>query len=81
VLAVPGLVRACYDGRPGHPVVLGGSELALVAGLQGDHGARSLLAGARLVECGDICSDADVDTPADLALLSAACRAPAASSP
>jgi molybdenum cofactor cytidylyltransferase len=62
----PGRTRATYDGRPGHPVVLGPEQLAAVAGLQGDEGARGLLSGGLLIECGRLCSGIDVDTPEQL---------------
>jgi CTP:molybdopterin cytidylyltransferase MocA len=58
--------RAVYEGRPGHPVVLGPLERAAIAGLAGDHGARGLLRGGRTIECSALCSGVDVDTPADL---------------
>jgi CTP:molybdopterin cytidylyltransferase MocA len=67
----PGGTRATYDGRPGHPVVLGPEQLAAVAGLRGDEGARGLLSGARTIECGGLCSGLDVDTPDDLELAAA----------
>ena len=62
----PPRTRASYDGRPGHPVVLGPLELAALQSLSGDVGARSLLAGGRLIECGSLGSGADVDTIEDL---------------
>jgi CTP:molybdopterin cytidylyltransferase MocA len=37
--------------------------------LSGDHGARELLAGGRIIECSDMASGRDVDTPEDLAAL------------
>jgi CTP:molybdopterin cytidylyltransferase MocA len=58
--------RALYDGRPGHPVVLGPEQMAAVAGLTGDRGAREVLRGGPTVECGKLCSGRDVDTPEDL---------------
>lgn len=58
--------RAVYDGVPGHPVVLGSEQLAAVSGLQGDRGARGMLDGGPTVECADLCSGRDVDTPDDL---------------
>ena len=58
--------RAVYDGRPGHPVVLGPVQMRAVAGLRGDHGARSLLGGGRTIECGSLSAARDVDTPEDL---------------
>lgn len=62
----PPRTRAAYDGRPGHPVVLGPEELAALSSLTGDRGARDLLRGGRLVEVGHLCSGRDVDTPDDL---------------
>jgi CTP:molybdopterin cytidylyltransferase MocA len=62
----PAPARATYDGRPGHPVSLASRQLAAVAGLSGDHGARELLASARMIECGALCSGRDVDTRRDL---------------
>ncbi|WP_193613327.1 NTP transferase domain-containing protein [Nocardioides lijunqiniae] len=58
------LARASYDGRPGHPVLLGRAHWAGVQGsATGDRGARDYLdsAGARLVECGDLATGQDVD--------------------
>ena len=67
--------RAEYDGRPGHPVALGPNELAAVRQLRGDRGARVLLAGARMIECGALCSGRDVDTPRDLEAIRSEARA------
>jgi molybdenum cofactor cytidylyltransferase len=58
--------RAVYDGRPGHPVVLGPAQIAQLTGLDGDIGARKLLDGGPVIEIGHICSGRDVDTPEDL---------------
>jgi CTP:molybdopterin cytidylyltransferase MocA len=60
--------RAVYDGSPGHPVVLGADHLPALEGLSGDVGAREVLArvGALEIECGGLCSAADVDTPEEL---------------
>jgi molybdenum cofactor cytidylyltransferase len=58
--------RAVYDGRPGHPVVLGPEQIAGLTRLDGDIGARKLLDGGPVVEIGHICSGRDVDTPEDL---------------
>lgn len=63
------LARAAYDGVPGHPVVIGAAHWpGLLAGLAGDQGARGYLAAHEhlLVECGDLATGGDVDTPADL---------------
>ncbi|MFJ4669110.1 nucleotidyltransferase family protein [Kitasatospora purpeofusca] len=67
-----GLAAATYGGRRGHPVLIGAGHLAeAAAGARGDAGARALLAAhaAELVpvECGDVASPDDLDTPADLA--------------
>ncbi|HUC91615.1 MAG TPA: nucleotidyltransferase family protein [Paenibacillus sp.] len=37
------IVRASYAGRPGHPVLFDRDMYALIDGLQGDEGARSVL--------------------------------------
>lgn len=60
------LLRASYDGKPGHPVVLGRGHWAGVAGsAAGDRGARDYLAAhaeeVRLVECGDLATGVDRD--------------------
>ena len=59
------LARACYRGRPGHPVGLGRDHYGSVLGsLRGDQGARGYLraaTGVRLVECGDLATGDDVD--------------------
>jgi nicotine blue oxidoreductase len=63
------LVRAAYGGAPGHPVALGREHWAgVAAAAEGDRGARSYLQGTahRLVECGDLATGRDVDTPEDL---------------
>jgi CTP:molybdopterin cytidylyltransferase MocA len=63
--AEPGGTRAVYDGRPGHPVVLGREQMSAIRGLAGDRGARDVLRGGRTIECGtDLARD--VDTPDDL---------------
>lgn len=69
--ASPGATaRACYDGTPGHPVLLGNrwwNEIAET--VSGDRGARDWLrrrGDLRLVECGDLGTGGDVDAPADL---------------
>jgi CTP:molybdopterin cytidylyltransferase MocA len=61
----PGGARAVYDGRPGHPVVLGPEQLRSLPRLRGDRGAGSLLNGPK-IECGGLCSGRDVDVPHDL---------------
>jgi molybdenum cofactor cytidylyltransferase len=62
----PPRTRALYDGRPGHPVVLGPDEIAALTSLDGDEGARGLLRGGSVIEVGHLCSGRDVDTPEDL---------------
>jgi molybdenum cofactor cytidylyltransferase len=66
--------RAVYGGRPGHPVVLGPAEMAVVARLTGDRGGREILEGPE-VECSDLCSGRDVDTMEDLEVLGDEARA------
>ncbi len=58
------LARAAYDGRPGHPVLLGAGHVEpLMVTLHGDVGARSYLEAhdVTLVECGDLATGVDVD--------------------
>lgn len=58
------LRRATYDGRPGHPVLVGRDHwAALLATLDGDAGGADYLlaAGAERIECGDLWDGADVD--------------------
>jgi CTP:molybdopterin cytidylyltransferase MocA len=60
------LVRAAYDGKPGHPVLLGRDHwAAVIETAVGDQGARAYLAQheVTLVECGDLASGRDVDSP------------------
>lgn len=61
------LARAAYDGRPGHPVLLGRDHWAgILAAASGDVGARNYLRGRDdviLVESGDLASGADIDAP------------------
>ena len=59
------LARASYDGKPGHPVLLGRDHWAgVVETARGDRGARDYLAAHRvtLVECGDLATGRDVDS-------------------
>jgi CTP:molybdopterin cytidylyltransferase MocA len=59
------LARVTYDGRPGHPVLIGRDHLeTIMASLAGDSGAKGYLAhhGAHSVECGDLASGQDHDT-------------------
>ncbi len=63
-------VRATYDGRPGHPVLLARALFGAVAELRGDAGARALLARPDVVEVAcDAAAVIDVDTPEQLAAL------------
>ncbi|WP_354639401.1 nucleotidyltransferase family protein [Kitasatospora camelliae] len=66
------LAAAAYGGRRGHPVLIGARYFAAAAaGAEGDAGARALLAAhadaLTLVECADVASPDDLDTPEDLA--------------
>jgi CTP:molybdopterin cytidylyltransferase MocA len=59
------LRRAGYDGRVGHPVVIGRDHwAAVVAEAAGDRGARGYLAthDVEMVECGDLAGGVDVDS-------------------
>ncbi len=61
-----GLARASYDGIPGHPVLIGRRHWqGVLESADGDRGARDYLRErcVELVECGDIGSGDDVDTP------------------
>ena len=63
------LARASYDGRPGHPVLIGRDHWGPVREqAHGDEGARGYLRlrDVELVECGDVGSGDDVDTPDQL---------------
>ncbi len=66
VLAPGGSARAVYDGRPGHPVVLGAELLARAGELRGDTGFRDLLSAVPAVECGHLGDWRDIDTREDL---------------
>ena len=60
------LARASYDGRPGHPVLIGREHWAdVVASARGDLGARGYLDAndVLLVECGDLATGRDIDRP------------------
>jgi CTP:molybdopterin cytidylyltransferase MocA len=59
------LARAAYDGKPGHPVLLGRDHWAgVVEAAVGDQGARAYLAprDVILVECADLASGRDIDS-------------------
>lgn len=63
------LLRASFDGHPGHPVLLGRNHWEAVRERAvGDHGARDYFAAhrPRLVECGDLATGRDIDRPADI---------------
>lgn len=73
------ITRAAYGGRAGHPVVFDpGHARAAAARVYGDAGAREYLQANRavvdLVECADLGTDDDLDTPADLARWSLSAR-------
>ena len=58
------LTRATYQGRPGHPVVLGKAHWpGILDAANGDLGARTYLDqhAPTLVECGDLASGRDID--------------------
>ena len=60
------LRRAGYDGRPGHPVVIGRDHwAAAAASATGDRGAGRYLkrAGATVIDCTDLGGGDDVDEP------------------
>jgi CTP:molybdopterin cytidylyltransferase MocA len=68
---------AAYDGRPRNPVLLAREHWPeVIAAAAGDQGARAFLRArpelVTLVECGDTGRPDDVDTPADLARITAA---------
>ena len=70
------LVVAAYHGRPRNPVLLARRHwTGVIAAADGDTGARPYLrahpALVTLVECADIGSPDDVDTPEDLARIGA----------
>lgn len=65
------LVSAVYEGRRGHPVLLGAAHWAGIrASATGDRGARAYLRAheesVTLVECDDVARPYDIDTEADL---------------
>jgi CTP:molybdopterin cytidylyltransferase MocA len=60
------LRQAVYDGRPGHPVLIGADHWAALSDtLTGDRGARGYLVahGVVEVECGDLHDGLDIDVP------------------
>jgi CTP:molybdopterin cytidylyltransferase MocA len=59
------LARASYDGKPGHPVLIGRDHWAgVIETAVGDQGARAYLSSREvtLIECGDLASGLDVDS-------------------
>jgi CTP:molybdopterin cytidylyltransferase MocA len=72
-----GVAVAAYDGQPRNPVLLAREHWPeVIATATGDQGARTFLRAhpglVTLVECGDTGRPDDIDTPADLARISAA---------
>ena len=66
---VKGKVFMLMTDMPGHPVVMGRDHwLGVLDVAVGDQGARDYLAAHDhlLVECGDLATGRDVDTPTDL---------------
>ena len=65
------LAVATYEGKRGHPVLIGRTLFDEAMRMTGDEGARSLLANHDVVEvpCDGTGDATDVDTPADLAAL------------
>jgi CTP:molybdopterin cytidylyltransferase MocA len=58
------LRQAVFDGRPGHPVLIGRDHWpAVMQNLTGDHGARDYLVehGVDEIECGDLFDGHDID--------------------
>jgi nicotine blue oxidoreductase len=73
---------AAYDGQPRNPVLLAREHWPeVIATAAGDQGARTFLRTrpelVTLVECGDTGRPDDIDTPADLARITAAPTNPA----
>lgn len=64
--------RAVYGGKPGHPVVLGRRHIIAASTLRGDRGASELLAAGGAIECSDLGSGEDIDTPEQLDAISRA---------
>ncbi|NUO36590.1 MAG: NTP transferase domain-containing protein, partial [Dermatophilaceae bacterium] len=63
------LRRAAYEGVPGHPALIGRDHWeGVVASATGDHGARTYFREHEheLVECGDLATGRDADTPDEL---------------
>jgi CTP:molybdopterin cytidylyltransferase MocA len=63
------LIRATYDGRPGHPVLLGSDHWqGVFEAARGDRGARAYLDAhdVRELPCEDLATGRDLDHPEDL---------------
>jgi CTP:molybdopterin cytidylyltransferase MocA len=63
------LARASYQGRPGHPVLIGREHWSgVLSSAQGDRGARGYLETHDVIlrECGDLATGRDLDRPEDL---------------
>ena len=69
-------VRATYDGVPSHPVLVEASLFGRLLQLEGDRGAREVLAAVdtRLVACDGVGCPDDVDTPEALTRVESALR-------
>ncbi|MEU6082717.1 nucleotidyltransferase family protein [Streptomyces sp. NPDC047108] len=68
------LASAAYGGRRGHPVLLGADHWpGVTEAATGDRGARAYLrrreAEIEIVDCSDVATPDDIDTPEDLTLL------------
>ena len=64
-VAAESLRQAVFDGRPGHPVLIGRTHWEpVLRTLEGDHGARGYLVanGVEEIECGDLFDGRDVDS-------------------
>lgn len=64
------LGRAAYAGVPGHPALIGRNHwVPVAAAAVGDRGARDYYRAHvhHLIECGDLATGSDVDTPGELA--------------
>jgi CTP:molybdopterin cytidylyltransferase MocA len=77
-----GVAVAAYEGQPRNPVLLAREHWPeVIATATGDQGARTFLRAhpglVTLVECGDTGRPDDIDTPADLARISAVPTEPA----
>lgn len=73
-ITAAGYLDAAGSLRRGHPLILDAAyREAAAAGAGGDSGARLFLRArpdvVDVVDCSDLCSGADIDTPADLHLL------------